>query len=73
MAQSWIRQQAQAARTAEQVAATDAYVTGPLRDRARTNEAAQEVARGGPRWSRVNWRGSARSKPHRNNPSCRRE
>jgi hypothetical protein len=41
MAQRWIRQQVQAGQTAEKIAATDAYVTGPLRDRARTEEAAQ--------------------------------
>jgi hypothetical protein len=50
MAQRWIRQQVQAGRTAEQIAATDAYVTGPLRDRARTEEAAQEKVRG---WAEV--------------------
>jgi hypothetical protein len=49
-AQRWIRQQVQAGRTAEQIAATDAYVTGPLRDRARTEEAAQETVRG---WAEV--------------------
>ena len=47
LGQRWIRQQAQAGRTAEQITATDAYITGPLRDRARTNEAAVEAARGG--------------------------
>lgn len=46
LAQRWIRQQAQARRTAEQITATDAHITGPLRDRARTNEAAEEAARG---------------------------
>lgn len=50
MAQRWIRQQAQAGRTAEQIAATDAYITGPLRERARTNEAAEETVRG---WAEV--------------------
>ena len=50
MAQRWIRQQVQAGRTAEQIAATGAYVTGPLRDRARTDEAAQETVRG---WAEV--------------------
>lgn len=50
MAQRWIRQQVQAGRTAEQIAARDAYVTGPLRDRARTQEAAQEKVRG---WAEV--------------------
>ena len=50
MAKRWIYQQAQAGRTAEQLAATDAYVTGPLRDRARSDEKAQEVARG---WAEV--------------------
>ena len=50
MAQRWIRQQVQAGRTAEQIAATDAYVTGPLRARARTEEAAQEKVRG---WAEV--------------------
>ena len=44
LAQRWIRQQAQAGRTAEQIMATDAYITGPLRDRA--NEAAEAAARG---------------------------
>ena len=46
LAQRFIRQQAQAGRTAEQITVTDAYITGPLRDRARTNEAAEEAARG---------------------------
>ena len=46
MAQQWIRQQTQADRTAEQIRAADAYTTGPLRDRARINEAAEEAARG---------------------------
>lgn len=50
MAQRWIRQQAQAGRTADQIAATGAYVTGPLRDRARTDAAAQEAVRG---WAEV--------------------
>jgi hypothetical protein len=45
-AQRWKRQQAQAGRTAEQITATDAYITGPLRDSARANEAAKETSRG---------------------------
>jgi hypothetical protein len=50
IAQRWLRQQAQAGRTAEQIAAAEAYVTGPLRDRARINEAAAEAVRG---WAEV--------------------
>ena len=46
MARQWIRRQTQADRTAEQIRAADAYTTGPLRDRARINEAAEEAARG---------------------------
>jgi hypothetical protein len=45
VAQRWIRQQTQAARTAEQIRAADAYITGPLRDRVRIGQAAEEAAR----------------------------
>jgi hypothetical protein len=45
-AQRWKRQQAQAGRAAEQITATDAYITGPLRDSASAGEAAKETARG---------------------------
>jgi hypothetical protein len=50
LATQWTREQAGAGRTAEQVAATNAYVTGPLRERACRDAKTAETFQG---WSTV--------------------